>query len=141
MVKKRLLSAKTIYHVYNRAIFQQCLFRKKEDYYRFMNKISVFARKYSIEILTYCLMPNHFHLLLYGHQSASDISKFMKSLQLSHALYFKKKYNSSGHVFESSYKCKPVRDPIYLSKIISYIKNNPVRKNLVNNSNDWQYSK
>jgi len=86
-------------------------------------------------------MPNHFHLLIYALSNSNDVAHFMRSLQHSYALHFKKLYGSNGHVFESRYKHKLIRDPLYLSTIIAYIKNNPVRGKLVEYAEDWPYSK
>lgn len=134
------LSNHTIYHVYNRGVLKRNLFRTKSDYIYFINRISTLKAKYSIEILSYCLMPNHFHILIYARENGMDIAKFMKSLQLSYALHFNKKYDLQGHVFERTYRKKPIIQPIYLSNIVDYIKNNPVRKGLVKKAEDWNYS-
>lgn len=134
------LSAHIIYHVYNRGVLKRTLFRLNPDYKFFINKIHSLKTKYSIEVLSYCLMPNHFHMLVYARNNGLDVARFMKSLQLSYALYFNKKYDSAGHVFEGTYRRKVIREPIYLSNIIAYIKNNPVRKGLVKSAEQWSYS-
>lgn len=138
---RRQLYPKMIYHVYNRAVVKQALFRKRSDYLFFINGIERYRNKYNIEVITFCIMPNHFHLLIYAINEAQDISRFMKSLQLSYAFYFKRNFDSEGHVFGSRYKNKLVKDPRYLSNIIAYIKDNPVRKGLVKRGEEWPYSK
>jgi len=85
-------------------------------------------------------MPNHYHFLIYTEGKSNNISNFMKSIQISYARYFNRRYSHSGHVFQGAYKNKPINDPIYMQKIIYYIKQNPVRDKLVNNPNDWPYS-
>jgi putative transposase len=84
-------------------------------------------------------MPNHYHLLIYTKKEPTNISHFIKSLQVSYARHFNNKYKHSGHVFQGTYKAKPILDPIYMQKIIKYIKNNPVKDGLVKRSNDWKY--
>lgn len=135
-----VLSKHIIYHVYNRGVIKRQIFNVRSDYNYFITRINHLKTKYSIDVLTYCLMPNHFHILLYARENGSDIGKFMKSLQLAYALHFNKKYELGGHVFEGKYRRKVIRQPIYLSNIIAYIKNNPVRKGLVKHAEDWKYS-
>jgi REP element-mobilizing transposase RayT len=134
------LYTKFVYHVYNRGVIKLPIFREKKDYEFFMNKIDIFKRKYFIKIFSYCLMPNHFHILCLAEKEGMDISKFMKSLQLSYALHFNKKYNRVGHLFEATYKRKLIYNYRYLSNIVLYIRNNPVRKGFVKHANDWPYS-
>lgn len=140
-MKRKNMHTKKVYHVYNRGAFRRTLFLNRANYFYFMEKIEKFKKQYSINVLSYCLMPNHFHLLICAFENSFDISHFMKSLQHSYALHFRKLYNSSGHVFESRYKHKLIRGPFHLSTIIEYIRNNPVRKGLVKRAEDWPYSK
>ncbi len=139
-MKRAQMNAKIIYHIYNRGAFRNVLFKNKANYNYFIAKINKFKKKYFINVLSYCIMPNHFHLLIYALENGDDIARFMKGLQHSYALHFRKQYDSSGHVFESRYKHKLIKDPWYLSTIISYIKNNPVRKGLVTHASEWPYS-
>jgi putative transposase len=138
---KRQIYAKLVYHVYNRAVLKQALFRREADYRFFIDKIEQYKNNHRVDVITFCIMPNHFHMLIYAREESVDISRFMKSLQHSYAFYFKRNYGSEGHVFESRYKHKLVKDPIYLSNIIAYIKNNPVRKGLVDSADKWRFTR
>lgn len=131
-----------IYHIYNRGAEKKNIFLVRYDYLRFINKIDGFATKYSINIFAYCLMPNHFHLLIQdkNESNKSNISIFMKNLQSSHGHYFNTKYKHLGHVFQGPFKNKIITDDSYLNQAVNYIHDNPVRKKYVTNAIDWPYS-
>jgi len=77
-----------------------------------------------LELLAYCLMPNHIHLLIYQHQPGA-MARFMQSLLTSYSRYFNKKYKRSGSLFESRYKASMISDDSYLEHISRYIHLNP----------------
>jgi REP element-mobilizing transposase RayT len=104
-----------------------------------------YSKLFDVGIMAYCLMPNHFHLLLQEPEKIppkwSWISHLLHRLQSSYATYFcRKNSNYSGHVFQGSFKIKYVDNERYFSSLIDYINNNPVRKNLVVKPEDWPYS-
>lgn len=127
------------YHIFNRAAASRLIFRKDRDYRYFMYKISQFKKKYEIEILVYCIMPNHFHLLLRSDHDPRNISKFMKALQQSYAIFFNRKYEKKGHVFESRFIHKSVETNASKARVRKYILYNPVRKGFVSKFYDWPY--
>lgn len=129
-----------IYHIYNRGVSKRRIFQNDKDYRFFLYKLFYYRQKYSIKIASYCLMPNHFHLLLQSTKKSENVAMFMKGLQLSYAFYFNKTYKHSGHVFESSYKNKTITSLAHFIKIMEYIEMNPVRKKLVSKPEDWPYS-
>ncbi len=134
------LYPKVVYHIYNRGVSKRTLFKEDVDYKYFMYKLAKFKKQHSVEIISFCLMPNHFHLLVRTERHKENISKFMKSLQLSYAFYFNKRNNHSGHVFQGSYKNKTVKTQISLARVIQYIAENPVKKKLVARPEQWPYS-
>lgn len=127
------------YHVYARGISRSNIFidDTDKDYFLFL-----FSRMLSIkpvvsrtgypyphnrgrvELLSYCLMDNHFHLLFYQHEKGV-LSEFMRSLIVSYTAYFNRKYVKSGPLFESRYKASLVNKDSYLAHISRYIHLNP----------------
>lgn len=81
-----------------------------------------------IKLHAFCLMPNHFHLLLQQTNERS-ISLFMKSLQTSYAMYYGKKYKRVGPLFQARYKGIHVKNDIYYTTVLNYIHNNPFELN------------
>lgn len=128
------------YHVYNRGHNGGLLFSEEEDYAYFE---WLLARCYGpvqlksktgrpfpwfgdqVTLHAFCLMPNHFHLLLYQGEDAGSLSKSMQSLATTYSMYFNKKYSRRGSVFESVFKAVPVLNESYLQHITRYIHLNP----------------
>lgn len=133
------------YHIYNRGVAGQNIFNDKKDYKKFLSYLKLYLtpidlqrhalqvspskvlKNYTeqISLLCYCLMPNHFHILLQQHGERS-IADFMKSLSMKYSLYFDKRYSRRGPLYEDRYKAVEVTSEgqfIYLSK---YIHRNPV---------------
>lgn len=127
------------YHVYARGHGRQQIFRDDEDYRVFLNllkrHLSVdevtdkYGKPYAhlrgkIELLCYCLMESHFHLLLYQKEKGA-MSRLMRGIMTSYSSYFNKKYDSSGALFESRYKASRISTDSYLMHISRYIHLNP----------------
>lgn len=132
-------ASETYYHVYFRGGNRSRLFRDAAD---FEQMLRLFARylsleevkngaglsypnyHYKIELLAFCLLPNHVHLLIYQRQQGV-MAEFMRSLLTSYSMYFNKKYKRSGPLFESRYKASLISDDSYLEHITRYIHLNP----------------
>jgi putative transposase len=141
----RSILANKYYHVYNRGTLAMDLFRDRRDYNKFLIKLSHVCGAYEIETVAYCLMPNHFHLLLREPEQnisgkRSSIAALMQSLQNSYTKHFAYKYQHSGVVFQGAYKSKFIPDDEYFDTLIEYILDNPVKKKLVLKSEYWPYS-
>lgn len=133
-----------IYHVYNRGTLAMDLYRSRRDFRKFLCKLDIYKRKYPVVVFAYCLMPNHFHLLVKEPEfqlteGMANISYLMKVLLNSYAKYFGCKYKHSGNVFQGKFKSKVVESEDYFVKLLDYILNNPVDGGLVNKAEDWPY--
>lgn len=139
----------SFYHVYNRGVEKRNIFLDDQDYQVFLSLLKRYLSKSSsplslqayryfgeqLELLAFCLMPNHFHLFFFQHQETKAIIDFMRSVCTSYTLYFNKKYNRVGHLFQSHYKATIVSDDAYLLHITRYIHRNPGR--LVFETYEW----
>ena len=140
------------YHLYNRGNSKQVIFNDKTDYYHFIkllylsntqkrfvldriNKdIFSFDREETlVGIGSYCLMPNHFHILI-TEKIDGGITKFMQKLTTAYSMYYNKKYNRTGGLFEGRFKSQHLNNDEYLKYIFSYIHLNPIK--LINK--DWK---
>lgn len=128
------------YHVYNRGVDRMNIFRDAQDYYYF---ISLFRRHLSpeesqdasgrphkkyhdqLEIVAYCLMPNHFHLLIYLKEK-KGLETFMRSAMTSYSYYFNKKYNRVGTMFQNHFLAAHISHDYYLWHVSRYIHLNPL---------------
>lgn len=135
------------YHIYNRGNSKQKIFHDKEDYFRFMsllyscnskNNFRIYALNKGdspydfdrdellVNIGAYCLMPNHFHLLI-TQTEEGDVSKFLQKVSTAYVMYYNKKYQRTGGLFEGKFKSEYVDDDVYLKYLFSYIHLNPIK--------------
>jgi REP element-mobilizing transposase RayT len=135
----RKFDAQAYYHVYNRGAAGQAVFRDATDKRYFMNllrrhidqefdvrdKHGIPYEKHDAKLVAYCLMGNHFHLLLYQGDDVEAISKLMKAVMVAYSFYFNHKYKGSGAVFQGRYKASLIDDEAYLLHITRYIHINP----------------
>lgn len=140
----------SLFHIYNRGNNKQTIFFERENYIYFLFKI----RKYLLphcQIFAYCLMPNHFHLLIYadertikttkiGNKDVNVLSYGFQNLLSSYTKAINKKYERTGSLFTQNTKAKilaPIPDGYICFK---YIHQNPLKANLVKDIKDWEFS-
>ena len=87
------------------------------------------AKSYDIRLHNYCLMSNHYHLLIEIRQE--NLSKFMRQLNMNYAIYFNKKYKRSGHLWQGRFKSWYVTDEAYLYTLMLYIEQNPLSRRIL----------
>ncbi len=149
MSRNLTFSVGEYYHLYNRGVEKRIIFNTEFDYLRFQLllllvnderpvEVHQLLRDYTIpelikqerqplvSIVSFCLMPNHYHLIL-KETTESGISKFMHKLGTGYTLYFNDKNDRSGSLFQGTYKAKYIEDDRYLKYLFEYIHLNPVR--------------
>lgn len=127
------------YHIYNRGVDKKRIFFNSENYAYLTSLIKRYSSKYSITVITYCLMPNHYHLLL--RQAAEiPLSKFVNVLFNAYVQALNRQQGRSGPLFEGRFKHKWIDREEYLIHLCRYIHLNPVKAGLVTNPGDWPYS-
>lgn len=122
--KARITSNSGLYHIVARGNGKQILFEDDEDYERFLDTLKRYRDEEHFEIIAYCLMDNHFHLLLHADKG---LDRIMKKISGSYAFYFNEKYARSGHLFQDRYSSEPIDDDRYLLAVVRYIHNNPLK--------------
>lgn len=123
--RKVIFAPNQFYHVYNRGSEKRIIFLSTRDYSKFLQRTKENAKKFAIDILCYCLMPNHFHFLLKQNSNISTMS-FMNALQLGYAKYFNTKYERIGPLFQGRFKAKIIETDEYLLQLSAYIHLNPI---------------
>lgn len=128
------------YHIYNRGVAKEDIFRESSDYDYFLTLLKRYLSsktatdtigrtmanyKDLVELTAYCLMPNHFHLLCYLKEP-SGIVKLMRSVMTAYTMYFNKKYNRSGGLYEGVFLASRITNEAYLWHITRYIHLNPM---------------
>jgi len=146
-IRKTTFVPREFYHVYNRGNSKQIIFHDKEDHFRFIGllyacnsinnfKIDDLGKAESpydferdellVDIGAYCLMPNHFHILI-TQTEKGDIVKFMQKLGTAYVMYYNKKYKRTGSLFEGKFKAEHADSDSYLKYLFSYIHLNPIK--------------
>lgn len=148
------------YHVYNRGVDKRTIFLNDQDheiflYYLFVyvSPIKIVLRKYphlpirleiknlstELKIYGYCLMPNHFHLLLY-QKSIDAIPRLLKQVSNAYTRYFNNKYERVGSLFQGRYKAASINNDELLAHIIRYIHLNPIAAKMVSKPDYYPWS-
>ncbi|MEN8223676.1 MAG: transposase, partial [Acidobacteriota bacterium] len=138
MRKARLTWQGALHHVMNRGINKQKIFFSVELKKKYIELMAEKSEKYKIRIFAYCVMDNHFHIVL--ENSSGKLSDFMKSLNGQYGQYYRKTTNSKGYVFEDRFKSTLVQDNKYLITLIMYVLLNPIRSGYVKNPFDYKWS-
>ena len=121
----RVEYAGALYHVMNRGNRRERVFRKTADYGLFLDRLGRFSAEFGVEVLSYCLMPNHFHLFLRTREA--NLSRFMQSLLTSYTVFVNRRDRTSGHIFQGRFKAQLVEGVGYFDTLSRYIHLNPVR--------------
>jgi putative transposase len=146
-IRKVELVSGEYYHIYNRGNSKQKIFHDEEDYLRFIALLYACNQKgylkvcnlikgqtlYDIErgnpivsIGAYCLMPNHFHILI-TQTNDDDISSFMQKFSTAYSMYYNKKYKRTGGLFEGKFKSEHIDKDRYFKYLFSYVHLNPIK--------------
>ena len=132
------------YHLYNRGVNRGLIFFNEKNYDFFIQNI----RRYLlplVEITAYCLMPNHYHLLVFPKETSEvgpilEISKAMMKLSVSYTKAINHNFDRVGPLFQGAFQSKPIETSTYLWQLIDYIHLNPVQAGFVKSPEFWLYS-
>ncbi len=139
MDRKEHIVDDEFYHVYNRGNNRQTIFLDDDDYASFDRRLKECANRYDVQVLVYCLMPNHYHLIL-SQGTGGSIASMMHALTTSVAKRFNIRYCRSGHLFQGPYRCKRLVSNEYFTHVARYIHINAVVAGLADRPEDWKYS-
>ncbi len=135
---KREISETGIYHVMTRGNAKNNIFIDREDKEKYLSILQEKKQESNYVLYAYCIMTNHSHLIIRElNESLSDI---MKKVNISYAIYFNKKYERVGHVFQDRYVSEPIEDDNYLLTAIRYVHNNPVKAKIAKNAQAYPWS-
>ena len=126
------------YHVINRGNAKEKIFLSNRDREKFLEYLEVAVDRFSLIVHSYCLMDNHYHLLI--ETPEANISKAMHWLDVSYAVYFNRKRKRSGHLFQGRFKATIVNADEYLKVLSRYIHLNPVRSKFVKTPDEYPWS-
>ena len=138
-MRKVKLIPEHYYHVYNRGVDGSMIFFKEKNWNFFLRRWRKYCFPEFVETIAYCLMPTHYHFLLYI-KSEDFGHKVMQPFLMSYAKAINAQENRSGHLFQGSFQAKLVDTEAYLSHLTRYIHLNPVEASYVDDPAEWAYS-
>jgi putative transposase len=127
------------YHVLNRGNRRETVFHKPADYDAFVKAMAGATARLPLDLLGFCLMPNHFHLVIRTHADG-DLGRWVRWLLVAHAQRYHRHYHTTGHVWQGRYKAFPVQDDDHLVGVLRYVERNALRAELVMRAEDWRWS-
>jgi putative transposase len=128
-----------VYHALNRGNNRQEIFSDDGDRQSFLEALDRTRSRYPFRLLGYCLMSNHFHLLV-RPDAGQSISRILQSLTVAHTWQYHKRHGSSGHVWQGRFKSPVIQDDEHLLMVLRYIEANPLRAGLVTDLGDYPWS-
>ncbi len=152
--KEEVLDFGKIYHIYNKAIGNELLFRNEDDYFFFLRKLEKYILPIAC-VYSYCLIPNHFHFLVYTKpedevkqrltekpfkKERNPLHQSFSNFFNSYSKPYNKAHNRMGRLFLYPFKRILVEKEDYLLCLINYIHRNPIHHGIVKNFSDWKYS-
>ena len=129
-----------VYHVMNRANGRLTIFDDESDYDAFLRVVAQAVAREEMRLLAYCVMPNHFHLMLWP-KAEGDLSWFMRWLTLTHTQRWHAHHDSvgTGHLYQGRFKSFPIESDEHFLVACRYVERNAVRAGLVERAEAWKW--
>lgn len=128
-----------IYHVLSRGNNRQSVFHDKTDFREFFDLLKHYKQKYTLTLYHYVLMSNHFHIIVRA-EGGKSLSEALKSIKHRYAQSYRKKYAGTGHLWEERFKSFIIENGKYLLGCGRYVELNPVRAQMVEKPEDYEWS-
>lgn len=135
----RAVDSGLVYHAINRGNNRGLIFGDDDDCRAFLESIAKSKERYPFRLFGYCLMSNHFHLLLRPDEGQS-ISRIVQSITVSHTWRSHKRHQTTGHVWQGRFKSPVIQDGDNLLVVLRYIEANPLRAKIVADPGDYRWS-
>ena len=129
-----------VYHVLNRAVARLPLFEKEGDYEAFERVVDEALERHPIRLLGYCLMPNHWHMVVWPER-AGEVTAFFRWLTHTHTMRWHAHYHTSGtgHLYQGRFKSFPIEEDDHFYAVLRYVERNALRANLVCRAEEWRW--
>ena len=137
MPRKYRITDAGFYHVINRGVERRDVFLEEEDFTKFIDLLQFIKEKFKIKIHSFCLMTNHYHLLIETiNDNISDAIRYLNSMYSS---WFNKKYTRSGHLWQGRFKSYYLYDDAHFWIVSKYIERNPIEAGMVSNIEEYKH--
>lgn len=129
----------SFFHIIVQGLRKEYIFNEKKFLDSYKNLLISYESKARIKLLSYCIMNNHAHILIYA-ENTEEMVKYMRCINAIFATNYNKENKRVGYVFKNRYKSEPICNENHLINCISYIHNNPVKARMVENPRQYKYS-
>lgn len=129
----------SFFHVITQGINREFIFENPIDIKYYISLMYKFKQEHNINIISYCIMNNHTHILLQT-ENLKELSEYMHQINTKYGIYYNKKYDRVGYVFRDRFKTEGIYSEEQLYCCINYIYNNPVKAGICINPGDYPYS-
>jgi putative transposase len=138
--QKRADEAGAIYHALNRGNARQAIFHKPEDYEAFLRVLGEGLARYAVDLFSFTLMPNHWHLVL-RPAADGEMGRMLRWVTATHTQRYHAHYHTSGegHLYQARFKSFPVADDDHFLVVCRYVERNPLHAGLVKRAERWPY--
>lgn len=127
------------FHVMAQGIKKENIFYKNEYKEKYIYLMKFFTKNQKIDLICYCVMNNHVHMIIYAND-INNLTSFMKKLNTTYAINYNKEENRVGYVFRNRFESKEIYNQDYLTKCIKYVHMNPVKAGIVRKEKNYKYS-
>lgn len=134
----RKISESGYYHIVMRGINRQVIFHDDQDKQVFLNRLKLCKQEVDYDLIAYCLMSNHIHLLI--KEKDTKIGEIFRKVLSSYVMWYNRKYERVGHLFQDRFKSEPIEDDNYMIACARYILQNPVKAKLCDGIFDFNWS-
>jgi len=138
-IKSTQFQPGSFFHIYNHAAQNSLLFRDDQDYRICLNLMKEYLGGPDISVVAFCLMPNHYHILI-RQNGECPAYLLMNKIWFRYSKYFNKKYAGKGSIFAGKAQHKLVDKQEYLMRLSAYIHLNPVSAGMTEKPQDWEWS-
>ena len=138
---RRKAAGGVVYHALNRGNGRARIFHKPDDFDAFVRLLRDGQRIVPMRLLGFCLMPNHWHLVLWPFGDG-DLSRYIGWVSNTHVKRYREHYRDrgAGHLYQGRFKSFPVQDDYHLLTVLRYVEANPLRARLAARAGGWQWS-
>ena len=138
MPRRPRLDFAGFHHVVNRGVAKSRVYKTADDKKKFLEILCKACDMYKVNIHDYCLMDNHYHLLL--ETTKENLSLFMRQINANYAIYFNKKYRRTGHLWQGRYKSWYIINEEYLYTLFRYIEHNPIKAKMAHAIGEYPFT-
>lgn len=138
-LKRNQIKENKFLHIMIQGINREKIFKKDNQKKEYIKLLKEYSEKYKVNIIAYCVMDNHVHILV-NYIEIEDIIKFMQKINTIYAIYYNKNQNRVGYVYRDRYKSQVINDEKHFVNCIIYIHNNPVKAQICSDASQYMYS-